>query len=61
MYNKIYAARAAYISKYGSTPSAVVDAYKHYPVPEWNAETRSWDVKDFSKKALRPSLSEFKE
>jgi len=61
MYNKIYAARAAYIAKYNGAPGAVVDAYKHYPVPEWNAETSSWDVKGYSKKALRPSLSEFKE
>ena len=63
-YDKIYAARAAYIAKYnknGQNPGAVVDAYKHYPVPEWNGETQSWDVKGFSQKALRPSLSTFKE
>ena len=63
-YDKIYAARAAYVAKYnpnGSNTNAIVEAYKHYPVPEWNADTQKWDLKGFSQKAARPSLDKFKE
>jgi hypothetical protein len=60
-YDGIYAARAAYVSKYnpdGKTPGAVVDAFKHYPVPEWTGQ--SWDYKtEFARKAARPGLSSF--
>ena len=67
-YDNIYAARAAYIAKYNpmdkdgraTNPGAVVDAYKYYPVPEWNSETRSWDFgTEHSKRAARPKLNEF--
>jgi len=67
-YDNIYAARAAYIAKYNpvdkngksTNPGAVIDAYKYYPVPEWNAETRSWDFgTEYSKKAARPKLNDF--
>ena len=60
-YDQIYAARAAYIAKYnpdGKNAGAVVDAFKHYPVPEWTGT--SWDYKtDFARKAARPALSNF--
>jgi hypothetical protein len=59
-YDQIFEARAQYIAKYGNTPGAVVDAFKYYPTPEWNSETRTWDLgTDFARKAARPSLSQF--
>lgn len=67
-YENIYAARAAYIAKHNpmdkngksTNPGAVVDAYKYFPVPEWNSETRSWDLgTEYSKKAARPKLNDF--
>ena len=59
-YDQIFEARAQYIAKYGNTPSAVVDAFKYYPTPEWNSETRTWDLgTDYARKAARPKLSEF--
>jgi len=62
-YDQIFEARAAYIAKYnkdGKNPGAVVDAFKYYPTPEWNSETRSWDLgTDYAKKAARPKLTEF--
>jgi hypothetical protein len=60
-YDQIYSARAAYIAKYnpdGKNAGAVVDAFKHYPVPEWTGQ--SWDYKtDYARKAARPGLSSF--
>jgi hypothetical protein len=51
----------AYIAKYnpdGKNAGAVVDAFKHYPVPEWTGQ--SWDYKtDYARKAARPGLSSF--
>jgi len=62
-YNQIYAARAQYISKYyngGQNPGAIVDAYKHYPVPEFNRQTGTWDYgTDYARKAARPKISSF--
>lgn len=62
-YNQIYAARAQYIKKYyndGQNPGAIVDAYKHYPVPEFNRQTGRWDYgTDYARKAARPKLSSF--
>ena len=62
-YNQIYAARAQYIAKYyndGQNPGAIVDAYKYYPVPEFNRQTGQWDYgTDYSRKAARPKLSSF--
>ena len=57
-YAKIFEARAAYIQKYnpdGSRPGAVVDAFKHYPVPEYNSETGQWDLKtQYNRDAVSP-------
>ena len=58
-YDNIYRARAEYISKYGNTPSAVVDAYKYYPAPEYNASSKTWEYGGYSAKAARPSLKQF--
>jgi hypothetical protein len=62
-YNQIYAARAQYIAKYyndGQNPGAIVDAYKHYPVPEFNRQTGRWDYgTEYSRKAARPKLNSF--
>jgi hypothetical protein len=63
-YDQIFEARAKYIEdqrKKGKDPAgAVIDAFKYYPTPEWNSETRSWDLgTDFARKAARPKLSEF--
>ncbi|CAB4151548.1 hypothetical protein UFOVP592_22 [uncultured Caudovirales phage] len=65
-YDGIYAARAAYIAKYNpldkdgkqTNPNAVVEAFKHYPVPSWNG--KDWDHgTDFAKKAARRPLGSF--
>lgn len=62
-YNQIYEERAKYISKYyqdGKNPGAIVDAYKYYPVPEFNRQTNQWDYgTDYSRKAARPKLNSF--
>lgn len=62
-YNQIYAARAQYIAKYyndGQNPGAIVDAYKYYPVPEFNRQTGQWDYgTEYSRKAARPKISSF--
>lgn len=62
-YNQIYEERAKYISKYyqdGKNPGAIVDAYKYYPVPEFNRQTGKWDYgTDYSRKAARPKLKSF--
>jgi hypothetical protein len=61
-YDNIYATRAGYIAQYnkdGKTPGAVVDAYKHYPVPEYDAESKRWTLGGYSAKAARPKLTEF--
>ena len=62
-YNQIYAERAKYIGKYyqdGANPKAITEAYKHYPVPEYNRQTGSWDYgTDFARKAARPRLDSF--
>ena len=62
-YDQIFEARAQYIAKYnpnGQNPGAVVDAFKHYPTPEWNAQTNTWNLgTDFARKAARPKLSDF--
>lgn len=60
-YDQIYAARAAYIAKHNpnnTNPGAVVDAFKHYPVPTWTGN--SWDYgTEFAKKAARKPLGSF--
>lgn len=60
-YDGIYAARAAYIAKHnpnGANPGATVDAFKYYPVPEWNGST--WEYKtEYAKKAARPKLDNY--
>ena len=62
-FDNIFEARAAYIAKYnkdGKNPGAVVDAFKHYPTPEWDSRTKSWELlTDYARKAARPKLSEF--
>jgi len=62
-FDQIYAERAKYISKYnkdGKNPGAIIDAYKHYPVPVFDTQTKTWDYgTEFSKKAARPKLNEF--
>ena len=58
-YNNIYKARAEYIAKYGSTPAAVVDAFKYYPSPVYNPETKSFVYGGYSAQAARPSLDSF--
>ena len=61
-YDNIYATRAGYIAQYnanGDRPGAVVDAYKHYPVPEYDAESKRWVLGGYSAKAARPKLNEF--
>jgi hypothetical protein len=59
-YDRIYKARAEYIAKYGSTPQAVVAAYKVYPVPQYNADTGRFEYLGESAKAARPPLSSFR-
>jgi len=60
-YDRIYAARAAYIAKHnpnGTNPGAAVDAFRHYPVPTWTGS--SWDYgTEYAKKAARPPLGSF--
>lgn len=62
-FDQIYAERAKYIAKYnsdGKNPGAIIDAYKHYPVPVFDAQSKTWDYgTEFSKKAARPKLKEF--
>jgi hypothetical protein len=62
-YDQIYADRAKYIGKYyqdGANPKAITEAYKHYPVPEYNRETGSWNYgTDFARKSARPRLDSF--
>jgi len=62
-YDQIYADRAKYIGKYyqdGANPRAITEAYKHYPVPEYNRETGSWNYgTDFARKSARPRLDSF--
>jgi len=62
-YNQIYAERAKYIAKYyqnGANPGAIVDAYRHYPVPEFNRQTGGWDYgTEYARKAARPRLDSF--
>jgi len=62
-FDQIYAERAKYISKYnsdGKNPGAIIDAYKHYPVPVFDAQSKAWDYgTEFSKKAARPKLNDF--
>jgi hypothetical protein len=61
-FDAIYEARAKYIGQYnkdGKNPGAVVDAYKYYPVPEYNSENKSWVYGGYSDKAKRPKLDSF--
>ena len=62
-YDQIYADRAKYIGQYyqdGANPKAITEAYKHYPVPEYNRETGSWNYgTDFARKSARPRLDSF--
>ena len=62
-FDQIYAERAKYIGKYnkdGKNTGAIVDAYKYYPVPVFDTQTKTWDYgTEFSKKAARPKLNEF--
>ncbi len=63
-YDAIYAARARYIAKYnadGKNPGAVIDAYKYYPVPEYDREKRQWTYGTTyaEQVAKRPPLSSF--
>jgi hypothetical protein len=61
-YDDIYTARAKYISKYngdGKNPGAVVEAFKYYPVPEFNSEKKNWDLSGYSASAARPPLTDF--
>jgi hypothetical protein len=61
-YDAIYAERAKYIAQYnkdGKNPGAVVDAYKYYPVPEYDSETKTWTYGGYSDKAKRPKLDSF--
>jgi hypothetical protein len=61
-YDAIYEARAKYIAQYnkdGKNPGAVVDAYKYYPVPEYDSETKTWTYGGYSDKAKRPKLDSF--
>jgi hypothetical protein len=61
-YDRIYAERAKYIAQYnkdGKNPGAVIDAYRHFPVPTYNSESRSWEYGGYSAKAARPPLSSF--
>ena len=60
-YDRIYAARAAYIAKHnpnGTNPGAIVDAFKHYPVPTWTGSAWNYGT-EYAKKAARPPLSSF--
>jgi hypothetical protein len=55
-YDAIYEERAKYIGQYnkdGKNPGAVVDAYKHYPVPEYDSENKQWVYGGYSDKANR--------
>lgn len=63
-YNNIYGARAAYIARYnpdGRNTNAVVEAYRLYPVPQWNSERQSWEFGTpyAERAAQRPPLSSF--
>lgn len=58
-YDRVYKARAEYIAKYGSTPQAVVAAYKIYPVPTYNPNIGRFEYLGESAKAARPPLSAF--
>ena len=62
-YNQIYEERAKYIAKYyqdGKNPGAIVDAYKYYPVPEFDRQTGGWNYgTDYARKAARPRLNSF--
>jgi len=61
-YDAIYEERAKYIGQYnkdGKNPGAVVDAYKHYPVPEYDSENKTWTYGAYSDKARRPKLDSF--
>jgi hypothetical protein len=62
-YEQIYAERARYIAKYynnGANPGAIVDAYRHYPVPEFDRQTGTWNYgTDFARRAARPALNSF--
>lgn len=53
-YNNIYKARAEYIKKAGETPGAVVDAFKLYPTPVYNPETKTIEFSGYSKQAANP-------
>lgn len=63
VYKRVYEDRARYIGKYnadGSNNNATVVAFRdHYPVPQFNQETKQWDFKGYSRNALKPKLSEF--
>jgi hypothetical protein len=61
-YDAIYAERAKYIAQYnkdGKNPGAIIDAYKYYPVPEYDSETKTWTYGGYSDKAKRPKLDSF--
>ena len=58
-YNNIYAERAKYIGKNGSTPNAGVAGFKYYPVPAYNPQTKRWELEGYSAKAARPPISSF--
>jgi hypothetical protein len=61
-YEAIYGERAKYIAQYnkdGKNPGAVVDAFKHYPVPEFDSQTGQWTYGAYSDKAKRPKLDSF--
>lgn len=61
-YDAIYEERAKYIAQYnkdGKNPGAIIDAYKYYPVPEYNSENKSWVYGGYSDKAKRPKLGSF--
>ena len=61
-YDRIYAERAKYIAQYnkdGKNPGAVIDAYRHFPVPTYNSESRKWEYGGYSAKAARPPLTSF--
>lgn len=61
-YDAIYEERAKYIARYnkdGKNPGAVVDAYKYYPVPEYDSDRKQWVYGGYSDKAKRPKLDSF--
>jgi hypothetical protein len=63
VFKRVYEDRARYIGQYnkdGKNNNATVVAFRdHYPVPQFNQETRQWEFKGYSKNALRPKLKEF--